>query len=170
MFDTLVRDLRLLGKAEALIVSVWLSLAMRRGTLLLLASLIAAFGLAMLDMAAYYALAASWGAVDGAAIVGTANIILAAGLAVVAIRSAPGVELDFALEVRREAMAAITKDAGALQAPLEALRADIQGVGTQVRGLLHNPLAAAGTQLLIPAVTAIVRALGKNKHTDPTPQ
>jgi hypothetical protein len=170
MFDTLVRDLRLLGKAEALIVSVWLSLALRRGTLLLLASLIAAFGLVMLDMAGYYALAASWGAVDAAAIVGTADMVLAAGLAIVAIRSAPDVELDFALEVRREAMAAITKDAGALKAPLEALRADIQGVGAQVRGLLHNPLGAAGTQFLIPAVMAIVRALGKSKHTDPTPQ
>jgi len=46
----------------------------------LLASLIGAFGLAMLNLAGFYALQVSWGAVDAAAIVGAVAIVLA-GLA-----------------------------------------------------------------------------------------
>ena len=56
MFDAILHDLRLLWKSEALIVNVWVNLALRRGTLLLLASLIGAFGLAMLTLAGFYAL------------------------------------------------------------------------------------------------------------------
>ena len=161
MFDAILHDLRLLWKSEALIVNVWVNLALRRGTLLLLASLIGAFGLAMLNLAEFYALQPSWAAVDAAAIVGVADIILAGALAVVASRSTPGSELDFALEVRREAMAAITNDAVMLQAPFEGLRADI-------RGFLHNPLGAAGSKLLIPAVVALIRALRSHKTTPDT--
>jgi hypothetical protein len=165
MFDAILHDLRLLWKSEALIVNVWVNLALRRGTLLLLASLICAFGLAMLNLAGFYALQPSWGAVDAAAIVGVADIILAGALAVVASRSTPGSELDFALEVRREAMAAITNDAVLWQAPFEGLRADIRGVGNSVRGFLHNPLGAAGGKLLIPAVVTLIRALRSHKTT-----
>ena len=86
MFDAILHDLRLLWKSEALIVNVWVNLALRRGTLLLLASLIGAFGLAMLNLAGFYALQPSWGVVDAAAIVGVADIILAGALAVVASR------------------------------------------------------------------------------------
>ena len=122
MFDAILHDLRLLWKSEALIVDVWVNLALRRGTLLLLASPIGAFGLAMLELGWVLCVTAELGVVDAAAIVGVADIILAGALAVVASRSTPGSELDFALEVRREAMAAITNDAVVLQAPFEGLR------------------------------------------------
>jgi hypothetical protein len=144
------------------------NLALRRGALLLLASLIGGFGLAMLNLAGFYALQASWGAIDAAAIVGVADILLAGALAVLASRSIPGPELDFALEVRREAMAAIANDAAALEAPFAGLPADIRGLGDSVRGFLHNPLGAAGGKLLIPALVALIRALRSRKAPDPS--
>jgi len=151
-----------------LIVNVWVNSALRRGALLLLASLIGAFGLAMLNLAGFYALQASWGAVDAAAIVGVADIFLAGALAVVASRSTPGPELDFALEVLREAMAAITNDAAGLEAPFAGLRADIRGVGDSLRGFPHNPLGAAGDKLLIRAVLVLIRGLRSAKAPDAT--
>lgn len=168
MFDALLRDLRLLGKAEALILNAGLELALRRGALLLLASLIAAFGLAMLDVAAFFALRANWGAIDAAAAVGVADIAIAGALAILASRSGAGPGLDFALEVRREALAAIASDAAALRAPLDELRSDIRGMSDSVRGFLHNPLGGASGKLLIPAILALIRSLRGDKATNPS--
>jgi predicted CoA-binding protein len=70
------------------------------------------------------------------AIVGVADIVLAGALAVLASRSIPGPELDFALEVRREAMVAIANDAAVLEAPFAGLRADIRSLGDSVRGFV----------------------------------
>ena len=122
MFDAILHDLRLLWKSEALIVDVWVNLALRRGTLLLLASPIGAFGLAMLNLAGFYALQPSW-EWSTRRLSSALQTSFSQGLwrSLRADRT-PGSELDFALEVRREAMAAITNDAVVLQAPFEGLR------------------------------------------------
>ncbi len=168
MLDPLLRDLKWLGKSEAAILEVWLELAMRRGALLLAAILIGAFGLAMLDLAGFFALQASWGAIDAAAMVGVGDIALAGALVFLAGRSTAGARPDFALEVRREAMAAITSDAAALEAPLVELRGDIRATRDSVRAFLRNPLGIAGAELLVRTLLALIRALKTPAKPDAT--
>jgi hypothetical protein len=158
MIDTLLRNLRLVGKADAIIANIWLHLTLRRTGLLAFAALIAVFGLAMLNIAGFYALEPIHGAVSAAVRVGLADFVIAAVVMVLASQAKPGPELAIALELRQVAIEALQADAAELQAGLEGLRRDVQGARQQIVGALHNPLDAATRKLLVPAVTSLLRA------------
>jgi hypothetical protein len=69
MIDHLLRDLQVLRKADLLIAKIWLNVLVRRIGLVALAGLIAVFGLGMANVAGFYALQASIGAVWAATVV-----------------------------------------------------------------------------------------------------
>ena len=63
MIDHLLRDFQVRRKADFLIEKIWLNLPVRRFGLFAFAGLIAVFGLGMANVAGFYALQASVGAV-----------------------------------------------------------------------------------------------------------
>ena len=63
------------------------------------AALIAAFGLLMLELSAYFALVQIWSAISAAAILGVVNFVIAAILFVIAGRPPAGRELELANEI-----------------------------------------------------------------------
>ena len=98
MIDDFVQDLHDLQKADALIGKIWLkNLACQFG-LFVFAGLIAVFGLGMTNVAGFYAMQASSGAVWAAVVVAIADFILAAIVILVARNSQPGPEIEQALD------------------------------------------------------------------------
>src|SRR5258705_13486731 len=79
------------------------------------AALIAAFGLLMLELSAYFALVQIWSAISAAAILGVVNFVIAAVLFVMAGRPPAGRELELATEIHGSAVVALQTEARALQ-------------------------------------------------------
>lgn len=163
MIDNLVRDLRVLRKAESLIGRIWVTVIARRIGLLAFAGLISVFGLAMGNVAGFYALQPSVGPVWAAAIASIVDFALTAIVMLLARSAAPGPELDLALEVRTMAVEAIQADAGDLKATIEALGREIREARDSIVGFAHNPLDAAAQKLLIPAAISLIKGLRSRK-------
>src|SRR4051794_2440543 len=79
------------------------------------AALIAAFGLLMLELAAYFALVQVLSAISAAAILGAVNFTLAAVLFAIAGRPPAGRELELANEIHGSAVDALHVEARAAQ-------------------------------------------------------
>ncbi len=147
----LPRHARLLIRGEILVAQAKLAHAMRRGAFLAFALLFAGLGLVFINIGLYEFLLPLWGAVWTPVGLGLIN----AGLAVVALAVAatlkPGPELAMAEEIR--SMAGQSLEAEVKSASL----ADVLGGGVQ---------GAAVTGLLVPAITSILRGLGKRRKTE----
>lgn len=165
MFDHLLRDLQVLHKADLLIGRIWVNVLVRRLGLFALAALIAVFGLGMANVAGFYALQASIGAVWAAAIVAAVDLVIAAVILLVGGNSRPGPEIDLAFEVRKMAVEAIQTDAQDLKLTLEAVGREVKNVKETVTGLVQNPLDVAAQKLLVPAALSIVRSLRAKRQS-----
>jgi hypothetical protein len=110
------------------------------------AALIAAFGLLMLELSAYFALVQIWSAISAAAILGAVNFAIAAILFVIAARPPRGRELELASEIHTAAIDALQLEARALQ--------------SQFSGAVHHPLNGI-LPLLLPLIAIIVKSLKK---------
>jgi hypothetical protein len=101
------RHVRVLWRAETLIVEIKLRQAMRRAGLMAFAGLIAVFGLAMLNVAAYFALAPLWGDAWAMLAVAVADFVIAGVLIAMASSESSSRDLDFATELRDQAIEGI---------------------------------------------------------------
>jgi hypothetical protein len=164
MIDHLLRDLQVLRKADFLIGKIWLNVLARRLGLFFFAGLIGVFGLGMANVAGYNALQGSVGVIWAAAIVATADFVIAAIVLVVAGRSQPGSEIDVALEVRRMALESIHEDARDLKLTIDALSQEVRSVRQSITAVVHNPLDVAAEKLLIPAALSILRGMRSKKE------
>src|SRR6478736_5464665 len=113
------------------------------------AALIAAFGLLMLELSAYFALVQVWSAIIAAAILGGVNFVIAVILFMIAARPPAGRELELANEIHGSA--------------IDALQIEARAVQSQISGMIHHPLNSALPMLLVPLITIIVRSLKKPK-------
>src|SRR5476651_961878 len=113
------------------------------------AALIAAFGLLMLELAAYFALVQIWSAISAAAILGAVNFAIAAILFVIAGRSPSGRELELANEIHGSSIDALQLEARALQ--------------SQVSGAIHHPLNGILPLLIVPLITIVIKSLKRPK-------
>jgi len=159
MINDLVGDLHLLLQANSLIGRIWLRFMARQFCLFVFAGLIAAFGLAMASVAAFYALRGSVGPVGAATIVATADFLLAGIMIAVARTSESGSEIDQALDVRNKAMESLQADAHDLQVSVTALGQEIRDAKDSIVGFVQNPLDAAVQTFLIPAAKSIIERL-----------
>ncbi len=163
MIDDFVQDFHQLQKADALIGKIWLkNLAWQLG-LLVFAGLIAVFGLGMINVAGFYALQASLGPVWAAVVVAIADFVLAAIVILVARDSQPGPEIELALDARKTAIEAIQASARDLKVTIDAFGQEIRDAKDTITGFVQNPLDAAVQNLLIPAVTSIIKGLSSKK-------
>ena len=147
--NAFLRHLRALWRAESTIAEIKLGLLAKRSGLMAFAGLIGAFGLATLNVAAYFALAPAWGDVWALVAVAAADFVIAGILIVVANRQSKEPEIALASELRDQA--------------IEAIELDARIAVDEVSGFVRRPVQFAGTAsaALISIVTAILRARRK---------
>ena len=146
-----MRHLRALWRAEMVIAELKLGILVKKSGMLAFAGLIGVFGLAMLNVAAYLALAPIWGEVLGMVAVGIGDFVIAAILVVLAGRSSKEPEIALASELRDQAV--------------EALELDARIAVDEVTGFVRRPVQVAGSAsaALISLVTAILRARRRSR-------
>jgi hypothetical protein len=147
--DNVVKNLRALWRTDRIIAELRMRHMLVGLGLRAFAALIAAFGLLMLELAAYFALVQIWSAISAAAILGLANFVIAAVLFVVAGRPPAGRELELANEIHGSAV--------------DALQTEARGMQQQFAGMVHHPLNSALPLILVPLITIIVRSLKKSR-------
>jgi len=145
--ENIVKNLRVLWRTDRIIADIRMRHLLVGLGLRALAALIAAFGLLMLELSAYFALVQIWSAISAAAILGALNFVLAAILFMIAARSPSGRELELATEIHGNSVDALQLEARALQAELS--------------GMIHHPLNGILPLLIVPLITIIVRSLKK---------
>lgn len=145
--ENVIKNLRILWRTDRIIADIRMRHLLIGMGMRALAALIAAFGLLMLELAAYFALVQIWSAILAAAILGGINFVIAAILFVIAMRSPTSRELDFATEIHGSA--------------IDALQADVRGLQSQASNLIHHPLNGV-LPLLVPLVTTIIQSLTKS--------
>ena len=164
MIDHLLRDLQVLRKADFLIAKIWMNVLLRRSGLFALAGLIAVFGLAMANVAGFYALQPSVGSVWAAAIVAAIDFVIAGIVLLAASRSQPGPEIELALGVRQMALDSIQADARDLKLTLETVAGEVRNVRANITQFVHNPLDLAAQKLLVPAALSLLRGIRTKKE------
>src|SRR6202022_3330448 len=124
--ENIVRNLRVLWRTDRIIAESRMRHLLIGLGLRAFAALIAAFGLLMLELSAYFALVQTWSAIPAAAILGAVHFAIAAILFVIAARPPGGRELELASEIHGSSVDALQLEARALQ--------------SQVTGMVHHPL------------------------------
>ena len=150
--ENVVKHLRALWRTDRIIAEIRMRHMLVGLGLRAFAALIAAFGLLMLELSAYFALVQIWSATSAAAILGVANFVIAAVLFVIGGRPA-GRELELATEIHGSAVEALQGEARALQ--------------SQFTGMVQHPLNSVLPLVLVPLVTIILKSLKKSRATAP---
>nr|WP_246820495.1 phage holin family protein [Bradyrhizobium iriomotense] len=142
--------MRLLWRTDRIIADIRLRHLLMGLGLRAFAALIAAFGLLMLELSAYFALVQIWSAIAAAAILGAVNFAIAAVLFVIAGRAPSGRDIELANEIHGASIEALQLEARALQA--------------QVSGAVHHPLSTI-VPVLVPLIAIIVKSLRTTAKT-----
>jgi hypothetical protein len=145
--ESIVKNLRVLWRTDRIIADIRMRHLLIGLGLRAFAALIAAFGLLMLELSAYFALVQIWSAISAAAILGVVNFAISAMLFVIAAKPPSGRELELATEIHGSSVDALQLEARALQ--------------SQVSGMIHHPLNGILPLLIVPLITIIVRSLKK---------
>jgi membrane protein implicated in regulation of membrane protease activity len=148
--ENIVKNLRLLWRTDRIIAEMRLRHMLVSLGLRAFAALIAAFGLLMFELAAYFALVQVMSAIVAAAILGAVNFAIALILLLIASRRALGQELTLANEIHDSA--------------IDALQGEARATQSQVNRLLHHPLEGL-LPLLVPLITAAINHLRKPAAT-----
>ena len=151
--ENVVKNLRVLWRTDRIIADLRMRHLLVGLGLRAFAALIAAFGLLMLELSAYFGLVQTWSAISAAAILGVVNFVIAAILFAVAAKPPAGRELELATEIHGSAVDALQIEARAMQA--------------QFSGMVHHPINSALPLLLVPLITIIVKSLKKSKPAAP---
>jgi hypothetical protein len=166
MMDNVVRNLRILWRAESIIADIRFRQMMTRSSLRGAAVLLGVFAFLMGNLALFFALEQSWGSIWAAGLVGLANLFLAVILLIIAERSKPGREMELALEVRNTALEALETDAQVIQQQLTELRDEVRGVRQAIVGFVRHPLDAVLPGMLVPLAGAVIKGLKKSDDSN----
>lgn len=135
--DDLVKKLRLLAKAEAILVRLHLRRAVTQMSLVLVAALFGLLALAMLNVALYLWLAPLIGPAVAAFAVAAADLVVAVLAVVAAGRLELGPEAAAAESIRDTAVQELAADADRVRKLAEDLGEDIRGIRTSIAGILQ---------------------------------
>ena len=144
--ENVVKHLRVLWRTDRIIADIRLRHLLAGLGLRAFAALIAAFGLLMLELSAYFALVQIWSAIAAAAILGAVNFAIAAALLVIAGRPPSGRDIELANEIHGASIEALQLEARALQA--------------QMSGAMHHPLSTV-VPILVPLIAIMVKSMRK---------
>ncbi len=149
--ENVVKHLRALWRTDRIIADIRLRHLLVGFGLRAFAALIAAFGLLMLELSAYFALVQISSAIAAAAILGAVNFTIAGILFIFAGRPPSGRDIELANEIHGASIEALQLEARALQA--------------QVSGAVHHPLSTI-VPVLLPLIAIIIKSL-RNPAKDP---
>ena len=127
------------------------------------AGLIFVFGLAMLNVAGFFALQEAWGPIYAALGVAAADFLIAILLVLWASRLTTGPELDLAREVRDSGLQELEAKAEDIQDEVEAIRDELFALKNSLVTFGKNPLEGTLNALLTPILTLLIRSLSKRK-------
>jgi len=133
--DDLIKKLRLLAKAEAILVRLHLRRAVRQVSLVLGAALFGLLALAMLNVALYLLLAPRIDPALAAFAVAGMDLLVGVAAVVAAGRLELGPEAETAEMIRDRASNEIAADAERLRAQLDDLGQDIKRIRAAVTGI-----------------------------------
>jgi hypothetical protein len=156
--DRLIRNLHLLWRAESLIVSFRIQRASSRVALLAVAGLAMLFGLAMLNVAGFFALQPVVGAVAAALLVAAADALIAVLVVVTARGSRPDPDLVSALEARDAAIEELSAELAAMQAELRATREEFSSIKSIVTSFIHRPFESPFLVVLLPLIKSMMKS------------
>lgn len=145
--ENVVKHLRALWRTDRIIADIRLRHLLVGLGLRAFAALIAAFGLLMLELSAYFALVQIWSAIAAAAILGAVNFAIAGVLFVIAGRPPSGRDIELANEIHG--------------ASIEALQLEARAFQAQVSGAMHHPLSTV-VPVLVPLIAIIIKSLRKS--------
>lgn len=145
--ENIVKQLRMLWRTDRIIAEIRLRHMLIGLGLRAFAGLIAAFGLLMLELSAYFALIQISNAILAAAALGVANFVIAAVLFAIGGRSPAGRELDLAADIHGSAVEALQMEAKTLQ--------------SQVTGVLQHPFNNILPVVLMPLISIVIKSLKK---------
>lgn len=148
--ENIIRNLRLLWRADKIIAEMRLRHTLVGLGLFAFAALIAAFGLLMFELAAYFALVGVVSAITAAAILGAVNLAISLVLVLIASRRSHGQDLALANEIHDTA--------------IEALQLEAKAVQAEVNQLLHHPLQGV-LPVIVPLIAAAIGHLRKPAAT-----
>ncbi len=151
--ENVVKNLRMLWRTDRMIADLRLRHLLLGLGLRAFSALIAAFGLLMFELSAYFALVQIWSAISAAAILGGVNFALATVLFVIAARPPGGRELELATEIHGSAV--------------EGLQLEAQALQSQLSGMIHHPLDGVLPLLIAPLITLLIRSLKKPAAVSP---
>lgn len=144
--ENVVKHLRALWRTDRIIADIRLRHLLVGLGLRAFAALIAAFGLLMLELSAYFALVQIWSAIGAAAVLGAINFTIAAVLFIVAGRPSSGRDIELANEIHGTS--------------IEALQVEARGFQAQLTGAVHHPLSTI-VPVLVPLIAIIVKNMRK---------
>ncbi|MGZ5872803.1 MAG: phage holin family protein [Bradyrhizobium sp.] len=145
--ENVVKHLRALWRTDRIIADLRMRHLLVGLGLRAFAALIAAFGLLMLELSAYFALVQVLSAIYAAAILGVANFVIAAILFAIAARPPSGHEYELASQIH--------------DASVDALQIEARALQSHVSGVIHNPLNSVLPLVIIPLLTIIIKSLKK---------
>ena len=151
--ENVVKHLRVLWRTDRIIADIRLRHLLTGLGLRAFAALIAAFGLLMLELSAYFALVQIWSAIAAAAALGAINFVIAGILFIIASRPLSGRDIELANEIHGSSIEALQIEARTLQA--------------QMSGAMHHPLSTI-VPVLVPLIAIIVKNLRKTTRQTAT--
>ncbi len=161
--ESIVRTMRIIWRAELLIIEAKLNVATKRIGATAFAGLIFVFGLAMLNVAGFFALQESWGPINAALGVAAADFLIAILLVLWASRLTTGPELDLARDVRDAGLQELEAKAEDIQEEVEAVRDELLALKNSLVSFSRNPLDGTLNSLLTPLLTLLIKSLSKRK-------
>lgn len=144
--ENVVKHLRALWRTDRIIADIRLRHLLVGLGLRAFGALIAAFGLLMLELSAYFALVQIWSPIAAAAILGAVNFVMSAALFLIAGRAPSGRDIELADEIHG--------------ASIEALQLEARAFQAEVTGAVHHPLSTIAP-VLVPLIAIIVKNLRK---------
>jgi len=161
MMDSIVRNLRVIWRAESIIADIRFRQMMIRSSLRGAAALLGLFAYFMANLAVFFTLDQAWGSIWAAAAVALGNLVIAILLLMIAGKSKPGREMELALEVRDSALQALETDAEAIQLQLTELRDEVRGMKQAIVGFVRHPIDSVLPAMLVPLAGAVLKNLKK---------
>ena len=143
-------------RSERLLAEYQLNQGTQRIQLNALAALVAVFGLVMLSLAAFFALAPYWGQALAALTVAGADLLLAVVLTLYARSLRPTPEVEMVREVRNMALSDIEEDIALVEAEIVAMKDGIHK-------FMHHPVDMLLPDVIGPLLSAVVKGLGSAK-------
>lgn len=159
--QNMTRNLKVLWRTQAIISEHRLSGLVRKSGMMAGAAIVALFGLAMLDLAAFFWLATFVSSALAALVVALINFVLAGVLVILARSGGDSKELATVREVQEMTLEDIEMEAAALQAEYRAVRDELRGLKEQIGGIIRNPASLMSPQMLVPVISAALKAFKK---------